>query len=92
MDSKLRELIDERFFGMKKKSSEEIVKISERERVKRNVRNMDEYWKKRDKFWKEYDSFGSKMRRLLVNDGEMGWSWRAWFESLLNRCLYGRKY
>jgi len=72
MDSKLRELIDLRIFGIKK----------ERE-IDKNVRKLGEYYRKLDKFNREYDSFGSRMRRLLVGDDGLGWSWRVWLRKLL---------
>lgn len=73
MDRKLRELIDERFFGIKR----------ERE-IDKKVREWNSMERKRRLFLKKYNSFGSKMRRLLVDDDGLGWSWKVWFCRLLS--------
>jgi hypothetical protein len=72
LDEKLRELIDLRFFGIKK----------ERE-IDKKVREWSKVWKKEDEFVRKYNSFGSRMRRLLVDDNGLGWSWRVWLRKLL---------
>jgi hypothetical protein len=72
LDEKLRRLIDERIFGIKREKE-----------IDKNVREWGGYYRKLDKFNREYDSFGSRMRRLLVDDDGLGWSWRVWLRKLL---------
>ncbi|MFQ6039805.1 MAG: hypothetical protein ACE5PV_03030 [Candidatus Poribacteria bacterium] len=80
MDKRLKELIDERIFGIKR----------ERE-IDKKVREWVNYYKRKDKFEKQYSSWGSRFRRLLVGDDGLGWSWRVWFSGLFEG-WFGKKW
>lgn len=72
MKKTLKQLIDEKIFGIK--SEREIDKV---------IRVWSAEERRRKLVLKRYDSLGSRLRRLLVNDNGLGWSWRAWLKYLL---------
>lgn len=90
-DEKFNERLNEKIWGRKHGSSWEKRKTSVNVRVRSNVWNCNQYEKEQREFLKKYNSFGSKMRRLLVDDDGLDWSWRAFFEKLL-WCKMSRLY
>ena len=102
MDKKLRDLISERFYGIKRGEIkvDEKVDISEKkwdsydkEKVEKMVQEWGKVHKREREFKEKWNSFGWRMRRMWIEDGVGGdWSWREFFGGLLDGWLNFRKF